>query len=350
MRGSRILAGAGAVLFGGLWFVCGGSLFTQPASAFGGTRSAVAAPPAAGAWVLTATNPGSTYAPTFTGNGVLGVRVPAAGQGYAGGTVPAQSELAGFYAQPPGDVQKRANTPTWSTLIYSDGGQPFSLSAGRTSDWRQSIDLRTGVVSTTARWTAPDGHVTDLSYAVLTDRARRFVGLVRLTLVPRWSGTARVTDAIDGTPAALTTQTGKGWASASRRDWVSVRTQGTNIDATLASQLGLSPNVSATVTPVDQTTDQSVGQQVDFPVTAGQAYTFTKFVGVESSQYAGNPTSAAQAQAADAAAVGFDRLVRETTRPGRRCGMIGSICLANPRWPRWSMRASSICGRTRARM
>ena len=52
-----------------------------------------------GSYVLTATSQ-KGYAPTFTGNGRLGVRVPAAGQGYAGGTVPAQSELAGFYAKP----------------------------------------------------------------------------------------------------------------------------------------------------------------------------------------------------------------------------------------------------------
>src|ERR1700757_3356978 len=86
---------------------------------------AQAAPPAnAGAFTLTATSPSGTYAPTFTGNGMLGVRVPPSGQGYAAGTVPAQSELAGFYAWPTGsptvsqNVQQRANIPTWSTLTF----------------------------------------------------------------------------------------------------------------------------------------------------------------------------------------------------------------------------------------
>src|SRR5581483_8062739 len=65
-----------------------------------------------GDFVLNAVNGKSGYAPTFTGNGMLGVRVPATGQGYAGGSVPALSELAGFYAQPPGKVQQRANIPT----------------------------------------------------------------------------------------------------------------------------------------------------------------------------------------------------------------------------------------------
>jgi len=64
--------------------------------------AAAATPAGAGAFVLTATSPGGNYAPTFTGNGMLGVRVPPAGQGYAAGTVPSQSELAGFYAWPIG--------------------------------------------------------------------------------------------------------------------------------------------------------------------------------------------------------------------------------------------------------
>src|ERR1700759_4991396 len=131
-----------------------------------------------GSFVLTGTKSttASGYAPTFTGNGLLGGRVPATGQGFAGGTVPAQSELAGFYAKPTKPktasegVQQRANIPTWSTLTFADGGQPFSLSRGTTTGWRQSLDLHTGVITTSATWKAPDGHTTKLSYQVLTDR------------------------------------------------------------------------------------------------------------------------------------------------------------------------------------
>ena len=166
--------------------------------------------------MLTATNAGSTYAPTFTGNGRLGVRVPAAGQGYAPGTVPAQSELAGFYAKPdkPGTVssavQQRANIPIWSTLSYATDGQSFSLHSGKTTGWRQSIDLRTGVISTSATWQAPDGRVTKLAYQVLTDRASQYVGLVNLQLTPQYTGEATVTDLIDGSHAALTDKAPRG--------------------------------------------------------------------------------------------------------------------------------------------
>jgi trehalose/maltose hydrolase-like predicted phosphorylase len=270
----------------------------------------------AGAYQLAATSTGGNCAPTFTGNGVLGVRIPPTGQGYALGMVPAQSELAGFYVLPSSApkasdrVQQRANIPTWSTLTFSDGGQPFSLSSGHTSGWRQAIDLHTGIVTTTAIWTAPNGHVTDLSYSVLTDRARPAVGLVRLTLTPHWSGPASVTDEIDGTPATQSSQVAKGWDPSLPRDWVSVRGASTNIQVALASQLGVGGNVKATVTAVDQGKDQSVGQRLDFPVVGGQSYTVVKYVGVASSPTA-DPTAAAQAQARVAGTDGLSKLLAE---------------------------------------
>jgi trehalose/maltose hydrolase-like predicted phosphorylase len=278
--------------------------------------------PGAGAFVLTATTPGGNYAPTFTGNGMLGVRVPPSGQGYAGGSVPAQSELAGFYAQVSGDpkpgnnVQQRANIPTWSTLTLGENGHTFTVPGPGVSNWRQSLDLHTGIVTTSARWSAPDGHVTDLTYQVLTDRAGQFVGLVRLTFTPHWSGAATVTDAIDGTADTtaspkLTTQVSKSWNVAARQDWVTIQAVGTNIQTTLASQLQVGPNVLATTTQSDQATDQSVGQVLGFPVSSGQTYTITKYVGVVSSQDTpGDTVAAARAQATAASTTGWDSLLR----------------------------------------
>ncbi len=287
-----------------------------------------------GSFLLTATHTGSGYAPTFTGNGELGVRVPPEGQGYEGGTVPTESELAGFYAQAPGEVQQRANIPTWSTLTFSEAGQAFTLARGKTGDWRQSIDLRTGVITTSARWTAPDGRTTDLSYQVLTDRARPDVGLVRLQMTPRWSGSATITDAIDGSAATLTTQLEKGWSIPDRLDWVGVQTVGTGTTAAIASQLGTSANVRATTVSVDRGVDQSVGQQLAFTVVAGHVYTVTKYVGVVSSQVGGTAIGAAQVQARTAAAAGFDALARANdaawaTLWSGRIDVIGNPTLAS---------------------
>ncbi len=308
MRQGRvaILLGTGVLVFS---LLCGPWLSTPAANAAKVSSDPTDPASGKGSSLLTATNTGPRYAPTFTGNGELGVRVPPEGQGYSGGSVPTQSELAGFYAQPPGGVQERANIPTWSTLGYSDEGQTFTLSNGHTNDWRQSINLRTGVVTTSTQWVAPNGHVTDLSYRVFTDRARPDLGLVRLELTPRWTGPARVTDLIDGSAATMSTQVGKGWSLANRRDWVTVRTEGTNITAAVASQLTTSGNVRGTTVEVDQAIDQSVGQQLVFSVVAGHRYTFTKYVSVETSQVGGDPIGTAETQAGDAATIGLNSLL-----------------------------------------
>jgi trehalose/maltose hydrolase-like predicted phosphorylase len=303
-----VVAGLPIGLLGGIVFT---SLSASPSGADPSGADPSGADPAGGtgSYLLTATNTGGTYAPTFTGNGELGLRVPPAGQGYSGAPPPALSELAGFYAEPAGGVQQRANIPTWSTLTYSDGGQPFTLAAGRTDHWQQSINLRTGAIATSALWTAPNGHVTELNYQVMTDRARSHVGIVRLELTPRWSGRANVTDAVDGSPATLSTQLAKGWSSSTHSDWVAIQSVGTGISVAIASQLETGGNVRATTVQVDQATNQSVGQQLSFPVSAGRTYTFTKLVGIESSEDSPTPEAAARRQARDAAAIGFGALV-----------------------------------------
>ena len=304
MRRSRavpILATAAALAAGML--VAGPPGTAAPTAAGRGATGA-------GAYVLTATDRGSTYAPTFTGNGYLGVRVPPAGQGYAAGTVPAQSEAAGFYAQPPNDVQQRANIPTWSTLGFSDGPDAFSLTSGTVTGWRQQIDLHDGVITTTAHWHAPDGRVTKLTYQVFTDRARKYVAAVRLTLTPTWSGRASVSDVIDGTPANLTSGVTRGWDAAHHEVWESVRTVGTGLVAGLASRLVVSA-ADPTVTPIAPSDQQSVGQRAAFAVRAGRSYTVTKYVGVATSTETGNPLGLARSQAAGGARAGFRALHRE---------------------------------------
>jgi trehalose/maltose hydrolase-like predicted phosphorylase len=286
-----------------------------------------------GSYVLTATSTGGNYAPTFTGNGYIGVRVPPAGQGYAGGSVPTDSTLAGFYAQAPGQVQQRANVPAWSGLAFTDGGQDFSLSTGQVSGWRQQLDLHTGVISTTATWTAPDGHVTTLRYDVYTDRARPHVGVVRLQLTPRWSGTATVTDSIDGTPATLTAGVAKGWDAAHRQAWETIRTLGTGINAALASQVALTGAGHAADAPVTGSSAQSLGQRLTFAVTAGRSYTVTKYVGIETAATAAGAAASARRQAAAAAAEGFAGTLAENTAAWRplwagRIDVLGNPALA----------------------
>jgi trehalose/maltose hydrolase-like predicted phosphorylase len=282
-----------------------------------------------GAFELTARSPAAAahYAPTFTGNGLLGVRVPAAGQGYAGGTVPADSELAGFYAHPshataPERVQQRANLPTWSTLSLSVAGHSFTGRGHTVAGYRQSLDLQTGTITTRARWTAPGGRVTDLSYQLLTDRAQENVGLVRLSFTPHWSGTAAVTDAIDGTAdtdvakgvPVLTGGVSRGWDLPGRQDNLTVEAVGTGIQAALSSVLVPGPSITAPSTEADVHAAQSIGQRVSFPVQSGHTYTLTKYVGVLGSIPSHLPpatVTTASAIASDAALTGWETLVAD---------------------------------------
>ncbi len=304
MRSRRFLIAVAA-----LFTLGGGGLVLAPASSAS----------TGGPWTLTATSSAGTYAPTFTGNGLIAARVPPAGQGYAPvppgakqGAVASVSELAGFYAQPPGQVQQRANTPTWSTLEFvpATGG---TTSTPAMSNWRQTLDLQTGVITTSYQLTQ-GGDVSEVTYEVLTDRARPNVGLVQLTVTPHWTGLAEVTDMIDGTPATESTEVGSGATAAKHLDWVAVKTQGTGITAALASQLASTTPAYTGVTPPNPSgtlPQQSVVQRYYFSATSGQTYTFTKYVGVDDSQRTSNPTSAAQSEASSAAALGWTALMHE---------------------------------------
>src|SRR5579883_650377 len=145
--------------------------------------------PAGPGWLLSTTDP-ANQAPPFLGNGYLGRRVPAAGTGDAVGPVPTETQLAGFFAQGPGNVQQRADIPTWSTLALSDGsgvfgqlpagtvgctgcppaGTPSATSApwqGTVLAYRQTLDLYRDTLTTEARWVSPGGRRTDLVYDVI---------------------------------------------------------------------------------------------------------------------------------------------------------------------------------------
>jgi trehalose/maltose hydrolase-like predicted phosphorylase len=266
-----------------------------------------------GSFVLTARHVDSRYAPTFTGNGYLGVRVPPTGQGYAGGKVPALSEVAGFYADPPNDVQKRADIPTWSTLGVSAGHGPFALDNGRVSRWRQRINLHDGVITTSARWRSPGGRVTELRYEVLTDRARGHVAAVRLTFTPHWSGRAVVTNILDGRPATLSKSASRGRDARTMQVWEGVRAVGTGLVAGVAGRVALSGVTRHAVRPAALTNSQSVGQRISFMVRPGAHYAVTKFVGVATSNDASAPVRSARRQAAAAARRGFAALLRENS-------------------------------------
>ncbi|MEU5207670.1 discoidin domain-containing protein [Streptomyces sp. NPDC020742] len=291
-------------------------------------------------WTATATriDPKDSHH-AYVGNGYLGQRVPPNGTGYAapGGTTgwPLKtpeydgSFVSGLYAKGPKNVQGRqaiAAIPTWTTLDVTAGGaRPDTFSsataAGRISHYRQSLSLRCGFVRTSLTWTAADGRRTDLVYDVLTDRTDPHVGAVRLRMTPHWSGTATVTDTLDGRGARRIGPSAGGGSGAGggRTMDVGFRTDGTGTEGAVASTLRTGPGVRADRPGRALRADGlSNHQRVGFPVRSGRSYELTKYVGVDTALTSRSPRTAADTASRRAADLGWAALFARHTAAWQR--------------------------------
>lgn len=107
----------------------------------------------ASGWSMSTSDPLRDYHPAFTGNGYLGVRVPGVGQGYATQPVMPQSQVAGFYAEPPGDVARKASLPAWSGLDLARGGDRFSAALDFPCRFSRACQAEFGELAGRARGT-----------------------------------------------------------------------------------------------------------------------------------------------------------------------------------------------------
>ncbi|MER5442025.1 discoidin domain-containing protein [Streptomyces sp. NPDC002790] len=263
---------------------------------------------------------GSPYH-AYAGNGYLGVRVPPAGAGYArtGGdgaktgwplyTPPYDGAfVSGLYGRGPKNTAHReaiAALPTWTTLDVRARGETYG-SESRTTGYRQTLDMRCGVVRTEVTWVHKDGKRTDLTYEVLADRADPHVGAVRLRVRPHWSGEVTVTDRIDERGARRISGSGSGPAG-KRTAAVGFRTDGSGTAGTVASTLR-SPGRTHTARPVKDSL--GTNQSADFRAGEGVAYDVTKYVGVDTGLTSTNPRGDAVRASKRAAALGWDALTR----------------------------------------
>ena len=424
---------------------------------------AVAAPAAAvssGPWTLSTTDPSSNYAPTFIGNGYLAARVPAEGTGFSTTPIATQSELAGFYANPPDQgFESRASLPTWTTLGLTGGGDSFGnlpvcvfneqceavdgqlsggaelasdhggstggsfvaglglnggpvhgasvtvpiagssagaslvgiryangdsgsetvsvivnggapqqitlpptgswnswntinvpavLSVGTAtvavtvrpndsgqvnidtvaaypasgavptvvaqtqqgtkSNYRQTLDMSTGTLTTSFTWTAPSGRATDFGYTVNADQSNGHVGMVTMAFTPHWSGSATIVDALDGRGQVHDSATSPAVNGSSGTLTENAVAQGTGVSAAIASVLRV--NGSSVATATTPTAGAPAAQSASLTVQSGTTYTATKFVGIAASNdtdrtlTASTPQAYALSQATDAANLG----------------------------------------------
>src|SRR4051812_31837672 len=239
--------------------------------------------PTASGWALSTTTFDNAYTRhAHVGNGYLSQRVPATGMGYVGTTQKTGWPLftnaydgafvAGLYGTEPATAPHDATIaaiPTWSTLQVSAGGATYSSTtpAGEISNFRQTLFLRCGVLRTSLTWTAAGGRATDLVYEVIAARNSPHVGAVRMTMTPRWSGAATVTDVLDGAGARRVTQKGGGAVKGSATVDVAFRTA-TGKNGAVASTLisGVEPT---SVSADKQASDLSASRAVTFDARSG---------------------------------------------------------------------------------
>jgi trehalose/maltose hydrolase-like predicted phosphorylase len=136
-------------------------------------------------WSLSTTKPAdAAAAPAYVGNGYVGTRVPAGGAGSVSAPVATETHIAGVYGDVPdpitGGTQRQGSfsVPDWTRLDVVLDGRRFRARDARR--YRQELDLRRGVLTTTATWRGAR-----IRYDVLLDRAHKRVGLVRLRVTSR---------------------------------------------------------------------------------------------------------------------------------------------------------------------
>ncbi|MCL2733805.1 MAG: discoidin domain-containing protein [Actinomycetia bacterium] len=181
-------------------------------------------------------------------------------------------------------------------ITLSSVGTPPADKAptGTTSDYRQSLDLRNGAITTSLTWTSPAGRETRLTYRVLVDRANAHLGVTQVDITPlNWSGPLSVIDMFDGRADTLPvnhrlskavdlTQVSGGrvdQASATMSEGLT--TQQIGMRAGLASVLRVN-NEPVDARPYTDVPANSLAQSADLQVRAGKTYQAAKFVGIAS--------------------------------------------------------------------
>lgn len=315
--------------------------------------------PGTGGWVLTSRSidPDDTHH-AYVGNGYLGQRIPPNGTGYAASGEKTGFPLytprydgafaAGLYSHNKKTAKNRqavAALPTWSTLdVATRGrrGETFSSATprGRISHYRQSLDMRRGLVHTALTWTAKDGRATDLAYDVLADRNHPHAAAVRATLRPHWNGTAHITDAIDGRGARRLKQTGGGPAPTSRSGDptmnVTFRADGTKTPGAVASTLHADDGLrTARPHPARAAKDLTAKQGLTFSARRGHTYAFTKYVGVDTGHTAKDPAHSALAASRAAAARGWHATYAAHTASWRKLWRSDIEVAGHPDLQKW---------------
>ena len=328
----RYLRGAACVVAAIFWIATGShaaSAVDRRAAAVGAQakpdNAAAGRAGAADMWALSNTNyePLNFVQEPFVGNGYLGLRLPAIGEGYQGGNLGksgfplftpryTSSLVAGVYASTK-KTDIIASLPTWSEIDLAVGGHVLNAAVpvGEIGDYRQTMDMRGAVVTTAMTWTPAAGKATRVEFEVLANRARMHLGEVKVEITPSWSGSLVITGLLNGQGARRIEAVSRTVDAKADLSTLELRTPGRHTAVAETQLLVAGPGVTvaqrAAMTPGLKSA--TVGERWSIPVVAGRTYQIIKYVGISTSNDPGTPAAIAASTVHAAARAGWAALL-----------------------------------------
>ncbi len=180
---------------------------------------------------------------------------------------------------------------------------------GGLTDYEQSLDLRGGMVATGAVWTTPDGRSTRISSELWVHRTREGLAVLRLMVIPEWSGLLTLSDESDGCYAKFVSQWQSGESVGGEELWQLSRAQGTNLVAAAVSRTAVEPWPSG-LEGGRWVVDQG-RPRLAWTVQAGTRYMITRYCGmaVDADEHAA--LERARRQGREAGMLGYEALAAE---------------------------------------
>ncbi|MFT8592941.1 MAG: glucodextranase DOMON-like domain-containing protein [Bifidobacterium sp.] len=202
------------------------------------------------------------------------------------------------------DASKDSRVNIDSATLVATGGEPAEAPSNTTpeehglADYKQTLNMKTGAITTSARWTSQAGNVADVAYTVLPSRGNDQLGLVNVKVTPvSFVGDDHdfvITDTLDPQTTSNASLE-RSVDSGAKQIALTTTLNGTNQRASYVSQLEGDGSLSQS----EYVGNGVVQQSRSATLSVGQSYDFTKFVGLATNQdTADNTTTATKASAA----------------------------------------------------
>jgi len=292
-----------------------------------------------------------TYFPTYLANGYLSTMTGPRG------TESNLAYLVAFMDYTKEDISRPAAIPGWSGIDYSTGKSSVGefwlngvkLGAKAFRDYRQTLNMHDGTLSTSYRYTDDSKKSTDIRVITFTSQASPHLAATQLSITPAFTGTVQLafwftlwaphqprfpirTMTGDDMLAAVaannmtvlepvnhaTADRAPVWyhgdthvlaRDADRRDltfWLDGRAE-QGLSMAEAAAIGLPADLSPTAVKLLKTPYQ-LGLVVSVPVRQGRTYVFSKYIAISREKWGGDSHDAL-ALARTARHTGFDRLL-----------------------------------------